>query len=318
MSSAEDANRESGTILSWDPTWFGLPVDEWGPELERAICQFQADWGIVETGLCADETLRRVVLDRLADEQCFDVFDAPESGVAPDPPPIEHIVVAGKHCKINWPKVVTFEEDDRYKITKGYSTKQRKGRGCVIHWPVTYTPLGTVRVLNKRGYGTHFEIGPPIGASGDVTIYQYADVAHHTWHAVGGNSLVGIDVSSPVYWKDKVLKKLERLGHSPRPKITGVRVNGWRTPAIIGYHENQLQAFYALLGALKKHADIELAAPAYTGDPMTIKTLKSRSQIKDGVFHHAEVDTSRRGKWDTAGLDLRLAVTEAEKNIPSE
>ena len=313
MDELELENRASAEAYCWDPTWFGLPPGTWGQILQDAICDFQEMWGIAPDGYCGDVTIRRLLLDRLADEEA--VPEELDPAVTVAEVAAEEIIVSGKRLPIKWPSVLTYEEQGGLKVTKGFSSrKKRKGRGCVIHWPVTYSPRQTVAVLNKRGYGTHFEIGPPIGDAAEVTIYQYVDVGHSTWHAVGANSLIGIDVSSPVYAKPKVLRKLARLGHTERPTLTGYRINGWRAPTILGYHENQLQALYALLGALRSHADIELAAPAHTGDPMRIKSLKSKRDIKDGVFHHAEVDVARRGKWDTAGIDLAHAVEEAKKH----
>ena len=302
MSEKSILNRESSGVYGWDPTWFDLPPDTWGFELEDAIADFQDEWSIPIDGVCGDITFRRLQLMR---DQFLDLnLDEPEDAG-------ESIIVDGEHLPIKWDRVLTYDDQGGLRVTKGFSDKPRTGKGCVVHWPVTYTPQQTVSVLNKRGYGTHFEIGPPIGPAGDVTIYQYVDASMQTWHAVGANHMVGIDITSPVYTKQKILSKLEALGHTERPILSGYRVNGWKTPAIVGYHENQLKALYALLGALHVHCGIVLKAPAHTGDPMDIRSLTSKRSIRNGVFHHAEVDVARRGKWDTVGVDLKDAVNAA-------
>jgi len=318
----EERNKASALGLGWRPDWFGLPTNEWGAPLTAAIKQFQQEWCVIDDGYCGETTFSRLLLcreDSTPEQQ--DIF--PEDL---EPKPSDSILVGGERVPIQWEHVLTPDEPGALKLTTGFSKKRRTGKGVVVHWPVTYSPQATLRALNSRKVGTHFEIGPPVGDEAVVTIYQYCDVDYRAYHAVRCNDFVGVDISSPVYAKESVLSRLSKMGHAERPIISGCNVNGWSTPDIIGYHENQLKALYALLAALHLHAGIVLSAPAFTGDASVIKRAKSWAFIKDnpGVYHHAEVDLPRKrkdgkvrasGKWDTAGVDLNLACEEATKLI---
>jgi len=322
----EGRNKESASTLGWRPDWFGLPDNAWGVELTSAIKQFQREWCLVDDGFCGSMTFLRLLLFHETDI-CED--QPVQQDIFPDEleqEPSEHILVGGERVPIKWATVLTPDEPGALKLTKGFSKRKRTGKGVVVHWPVTYSPQATIKVLNSRKVGTHFEIGPPIGEDAVVTIYQYCDVSYRAYHAVKCNDFVGVDISSPVYAKSSVLNRLKKLGHSDRPTLAGYKINGWTAPDIVGYHENQLKALYALLAALHTHAGIVLEAPAYTGDPKNIKRAPTWAFIKDnpGVYHHAEVDLPRRrkdgklrasGKWDTAGVDLKLACEEAKTLI---
>ena len=311
MASASEYNLKSAEKHNWSPEDFGLPPNEFGDALTDAVKDFQEEWGLIVDGYCGPNTVRR--LDFIKE-----YTDAPE----PVSQSSDFIVVGGKRCPIAWPDVVTFDENPDWALESGYSKRARAGKGAVVHWPVTYEPRQTLRVLNKRGVGTHFEIGPAMEPDGAVTIYQYCDVKHRAYHATTANHFVGIDVSSPVYSKKSVLDKLKKLGHSPRPIITALKINGWKPGPILGYHDNQIKALVALLAALHEHAGVVLEAPAHTGNWRKIVSLKNKDQMVPGVYHHAEVDypkkkkdgkIRRQGKWDTAGICLFTAVTAAKQ-----
>ena len=308
MASASEYNKKSASEHGWSPADFGLPPKKFGDDLTEAVKLFQAEWDLAVDGYCGPNTVRR--LDMLADY----------SGDEPTTPPrgSDYIVVGGKKLNIDWPNVVTFDEEGGYSLTKGFSKKNRAGKGAVIHWPVTYEPSQTIKVLNKRGVGTHFEIGPAMGLGGDVTIYQYCDVKHRAYHSKTANNFVGIDVSTPVYAKPSVIQKLIDLGHSPRPVIDNIKINGWKPGPILGYHENQIRALIALLAALNEHAGVVLDAPAHTGNWRNVRSLHRKADVIPGVYHHAEVDYpvdgKRQGKWDTAGICLKQ-VTDLAKHL---
>ena len=306
----DDLNHLYGTRLGWDPSWFDLEPDEWDL-VDGRIREFQRKFpDLKDDGICGPATYARLIVARTA----ADLTQVPPSESKGKPS--DTIVVGGEHRGILWPDVMTFDEEGGLVVTGGKSTRPRKGLGAVIHWPVTYTPQQTIVALNRRNAGTHFEIGPPMGNDGKVTIYQYADVEHHTWHAKGCNSFVGIDISSPVYARKAVMDKCARLGMAKRPVIRGCTINGWKAPPIMGYHDNQVRALAALLGALNRHAGVALAAPGSTGNYKRLRRVSSRDEITDGVYHHAEVDFLKRGKWDTAGLDLPAVVEAAKGATP--
>ena len=312
------ANKKYAKPFGWSPTDFGLETGDFSVRLTEAVKLFQKEWALSADGICGPTSSSRLDISKISCNQqtnfdFLDQLDVIES---------DSILVGGKRLPMLWPHVSTPDEEGAPVLTGGYSkNKKRTGKGAVIHWPCTYTPAQTLRVLNARNVGTHFEIGPPIGESAKVTIYQYADTDKRTWHATTANHFVGIDITSPVYAKKRILEKLERLGHSKRPIITNLNINGFKPGPIIGYHDNQINALTALLAALHVHCGVALEAPAFTGNWRNIQRVANKAAITSGVYHHAEVDypvkrkdgkIRPQGKWDTAGLDLKTITDNAK------
>jgi len=314
------ANKKYAKKLGWTPEDWGLPSGVFGAALTVVVKKFQTEWELEVDGICGPMTASRLSVSKVSElpQNEFDFLN--ETDVIER----DSILVNGKRVPVLWPYISTPDEEGAPKLTGGYSkSKKRTGKGAVIHWPVTYTPAQTIRILNKRDVGTHFEIGPPIGDDAKVTIYQYVDTNKRAFHAITANDFIGIDVTSPVYAKKKVLDRLKRLGHAERPIIDNLKINGYRPGPIIGYHENQVNALTALLAALHVHCDVVLEAPAHTGNWRNIQRVKNKAAVKSGVYHHAEVDypikrkdgkIRAQGKWDTAGLDL-LEITDNAKRL---
>ena len=298
-------NRQAAASFGWSPGWFGVSGDEWGAPLAHAIARFQRLNAIEVDGYCGDATFRRALTRRILDGS--EVLDP-----LPQPEPADQILVGGELVAGGWHTIATPGEQGALVLgDEDFGRRERKLeelRAVVIHWDATSSAQATHRVLDGRGLSTHFVV------DWDGTVYQLGDVTRTAWHAKGANRYtIGIDINTPVGRSDveDVNRKLERLGQVARPVVDDVRINGWYPGRFLGAHAVQLEALAALLGALER-ALPELRLKAHTDNPKRVERLAKVSESKlRGVYHHAEVDFAKRGKWDTAGVDLHALVESA-------
>ena len=126
-------NEASAAKLGWDPDWFGcLNFDE---DLVNAVKKWQRKNKIVADGLVGPTTFRRVWTER-------------ESNISEHTPKRilcgndqKHIVHNGNFFKINWDKVVLWDDDNGLSTKPGtyssYAGKEdRKPTFFVNHWDV--------------------------------------------------------------------------------------------------------------------------------------------------------------------------------------
>lgn len=314
-----ELNASSSGELCWDPTWFGLAESALVDDIVAAIKRYQATApGLLVDGWAGLSTFRRILSDRVADG-LEDVPDLSGAMVG------DSILIGGKLCPINWPKVVTPGELGAL-VLKGGQGKLEPGREvnrAVIHWPVTLNAATTLRVLNGRDVGTNFEV------DWDGTIYQFADVDAPTWHSGISwinKASVGIDVSNPVgrKWNKKFAGLSKRSGgpQPKRPLLGGFKINGWNPGRFLGFHQVQIEALVALLAGLAKYKALPLVNPAAGDNWRHLHYVrKGKPGVVPGVYHHAEVDYPRRkrgykkkrrsGKWDTAGINLPAVCAAA-------
>ena len=86
--------------------------------------------------------------------------------------------------------------------------RRRSGpKFIVIHYTMTGSPRSTVRVLNKRGLSTHYEVDQ----SGNI--YEYADPgSEYTWHGGKMNSYsIGIDITSGGRFSNSQINGVRKL-----------------------------------------------------------------------------------------------------------
>lgn len=288
-------NQRAAARFEWDPTWFGLEADDYGPALETAIKAYQNTEKLVEDGWAHIRTYRRLLTDKIV---------AGEVKLAePTATPGDSILVGEKLLPIPWPRVVTPGEEGALTLRRGFSARRRppgEVRAAIIHWDVATSAAACHRILNLGGISSHFVI------DWDGTIYQMVDLAHTAWHAghqrINGAS-IGIDFNNPV--RAKYASKLEKLGQKKRKKISGWKINGWTPKPFLAMHEVQVEALVGLLAGLAAHFP-NLALDAVKYDKA--KTINRQDGLSipsfSGVYHHAEVDVRKRGKWDTAGVVL--------------
>ena len=93
-----------------------------------------------------------------------------------------------------WKNFINEDIQDDTDVFPRKTTPSRAGapKFIVIHYTMTTSPAATVRVLNKRGLSTHYEIGQ------DGEIHKYADPgSEYTWHGgLMNRHSIGIDITS--------------------------------------------------------------------------------------------------------------------------
>lgn len=269
-------NKGSSVMLGWDPTWFGLSKDEFGPKLETAIKEFQKSLGVKEDGLVGPITYARLETAR---EALSDVS--------------AHLNCGLKEVSIEYPKVdvETFYQklpSGNYKHVS--YNKPRNVNKIVVHWDAALSAQSCFNILKKRGYSTHFAI------DNDGTICQFLNTNHIAYHVKESNKdSIGIDISNAFYLKYN--KTYEKRGFGKRPVITST-VNGQIVGPHLGYYPEQIRAAKELIKVLCKEYDIPLEIPAgIVTDP----------ENTPGVMFHYHLND---GKIDTAGFPLDLIISE--------
>lgn len=307
----DKAIRE-GTLRPEDLELLGCPPDAPSDIVQRYVADFQAELGIPSDGWAGPMTELRLDIMRIA-EGIGEFFA--DKVVPPTPEPMGEIVVGGKLVSIPWARVVHLRHPDAMPL-KRFSKRKKCKPGMIIHWPVTYTVIKFVRVMLARKLGSHFSISAPYidPETGDVyvIIWQHGDPIFRGVHAIGSNDFVGIDITSPVHARDKVLTKLQKMGCAPRPIIKDARVQGWRPKPFLGLHPVQEQALAALLAALHvSPLGLVLETPDDDGW-MNMRRLKSKKDRTPGLYSHAQVDFRKSGKYDYAGCNTPKIIGMAQ------
>lgn len=272
-------NRGSSTMLGWDPTWFGLLENDWGPALEREIKSFQKEYDIKVDGLVGPVTFTRMQTAR-------DAIDEEK----------KHIHTGLKQSTVDAPRVdvKTFYDKlpkSNYRFVN--LNVERNINKIVIHWDAALSTESCFKILKKRGYSTHFSI------DNDGTIYQFLNTNHEAYHAKESNSdSIGIDISNAYYLKYNDV--YERRGFGRRPVITS-KVNGEKLGPHLGYYARQISATKELIKSLCDRYDIPLVMPD--------KFVKDPASTPGIMFHYHLND----GKIDTAGFPLDIIIKELDE-----
>lgn len=313
-----DELQENLAEFEMDPTWFGLPPDEWSPILVDAVQELQDFYGLGVSGLVDEELFRRIMLER----------HFSEPSVEPPPTvPQDCILVGGVKRPIPWPHVITPDDEGGREIERHYMKGDRmrsrfngrtvpmdQVRRVVVHWTVTRSASHTWRVAwgTRRSVSTHFEI------NWNGWIYQLADVAFQAYHSGIGhvnNMTIGVDLTNPVLlsYQDRLVE----VNQSPRPVVEGWRINGWDPGAFLGPTQQQVDALAALAKGLQDVCQVPLVAPLYQRpDRLTSRQVKGQSAseaarlVPFGWVHHGEV---LKGKWDHAGINLPGILKQARE-----
>ena len=286
-------NKDTSRKYGWEPSWFG--ADDFGPELDQKVKEFQRSLGITADGLVGPSTYRRIFAHREAN-----IDDYEPSG--------ENIVYNGKFFPINWKKVDLWDEPHGLEMSKGtysdYSGKEPRDISMFVnHWDVCLSSKSCADVLNKRKVSVQFCI------DNDGTIYQLADMQHACWHAGSrtvNHKSVGVEISNAFYLKyqDWYTKRF-----GPRPIIDDAVVHGKKLETHLGFYPIQIEALKALWEAVSNACDIPLEAPTKNGELDTGENKDVSSGQFEGFVNHYNI-TAR--KIDCAGLDLVKLLNEVK------
>ena len=300
-------NEASAAKLGWDPDWFGcLNFDE---DLVNAVKKWQRKNKIVADGLVGPTTFRRVWTEREANIS----EHTPKRMICGNDQ--KHIVHNGNFFKINWDKVVLWDDDNGLSTKPGtyssYAGKEdRKPTFFVNHWDVCLSAESCARVLAKRGISIHFCI------DNDGTIYQLLDTQHAAWQAGGktwNHKSIGVEISNAYYLKyqDWYVKN----GFGERPVQEDAVVHGGKLKPFTDFYPVQLEALKALWNAIHDATGIPLQCPTDSNGEL-VKGVDRRCEAStyEGFINHYNL-TKR--KIDCAGLDLVKLIDEAKKEKTS-
>lgn len=307
----QQANKESAEAWGWSPKWLGLDGDPHGDDLAAAIRSVQGMWDLPVTGYADDATARRMLLEEALSRPPAQDHAGTSTG---------ELALGDDRVVVDWPHVVSLDAPGNMALERVYRrgghVKHRFGRRralgsidqVIVHWDVTPSAATTRRVLSNKGISTHMVIDH------DGTVYQLVDLRCAAWHAgvrAVNRRSIGIDLNTEVgggHKTEAIQRRLAAAGR-PRPVVRGASINGWKPGPFLGVYPRQVEALVAVLAALARYLPIPLVSPAHTGKPLTLRFDKRAAKVRPpGVYHHAEV---RRGKWDTAGVDLADVCQQA-------
>ena len=289
-------NEASSSKLGWTPEWFGAKYfDE---DLLEEIKLWQKKHGLTADGLCGPATHRRIYNERVSNLEDYVPYEHAKKGEA-------HIVHQGNFFKIDWPKVVLWNEPGGLKLSGGYTPyfEKRNITNFVNHWDVCLNSKTCARVLNKRGISVHFCI------DNDGTIYQLTDMNNACWHAGSkkwNHNSVGVEISNAYYLKYQPW--YERHGFGAREVISGETVHGSNMDDFLDFYPEQIKALQALWKAVHESIGIPLKCPlGKDGETLKkVSTSAAAGRFKGFVSHY---HLTRR-KIDCAGLDINNLLKE--------
>lgn len=176
--------------------------------------------------------------------------------------------------------------------TGNFNKASRDLKQVVVHWG-GLNPQHLARVFSNRKASSHFAVGR-CEVTNKVKIFQMIDLAHITWHSVGGNrNSIGIDVCQQ--------PELKHLGYYRKHNY---KVDTIENPAYeFGYGPKKIisldteieSATVYLLFSLIKSFGIDFNMP----DTATKRVSKEQFE-EGGLFSHFHADFKNKGKWDIA------------------
>lgn len=299
-------NQASASKLGWNPSWFGEEHND--ESLVKAVKLWQKDHGITADGLVGPMTYRRAWTERAAEISDYKPSSSIYDLTADRCDDQKHIVHNGQFLKIDWPKVVLWDEPNGFKIKSGnyydYSGKEdRKPTMFVNHWDVCLSAESCAKVLNRRGISVHFCI------DNDGTIYQILDTQHGAWHAGdlrGNKQGIGVEISNAYYTKYQ--DWYVRNGFGERPIQEQGWVHGKRLDPFLDFYPVQIKALQALWAAIHNGLGIPLEYPKNSEGYVETGVHKGCPSGKfKGFCNHYNFT---RKKIDCAGLDLPTLLEE--------
>jgi hypothetical protein len=236
----------------------------------------------------------------LAPSKDIDQDKIPQKPVPPKKKNLKYIWCDGERVLIDWPKVVTHKEEEKWKLPEKCMRLRLDARDelidkFVVHWDGCLSSEMCHKVLESRGLSVHFCI------DNDGTIIQLMDTNNIAWHARGVNTKsIGVEVSNAVY--TKYAKKYKPA----RPVWNDVECHGKQIGPILGFTDEQVKALKVLTKTVCERYKIPLAVPLNDNGELIKGVTKSWKTFK-GVMAHYHLN---KGKTDPAGLDLKEVVKD--------
>lgn len=301
-------NESSAEKLGWDPSWFRC--EYFDEDLFDAIESWQRENNLTADGLVGPMTFRRLWTERehnISEHRPRSVSCGPGE---------KFIVHNGKFIKIDWDKVVLWDEPDGLKLEGGHYRRMeqdRKPTQFTNHWDVCLSSESMAKVVNRRGIGIHF------GIDNDGTIYQLKDTQYGVFHAgnrYGNKWGIGLEIANAYYTKYQ--SWYERNGFGPRPVVAKgeAQVHGTSLGEHLGFYPVQIEALKKLWKAVHLGIGIPLEAPRYyNGEPILTVDPKCSSGEFAGFNQHYHYT---KKKIDCAGLDIWTLLEEVKEEIDRE
>lgn len=283
-------NQDRAKKEGWDASLFDCKAID--ASFVNAVASFQQANGLTPDGLCGSNTFRRKLSE-----------DMEEITISKVGSNTEYIIANGRKVRIYWDKVTTFDEEPKFKATKGFYTSRqtRYPNFFVTHWDVTLSATHCFDILHKRGLMVHFLI------DNDGRIIQTCDMDNVCFHAgsqIWNANSIGVEISNAydLKWQSWYEKK----GFGPRPIVKGAKVHGSTLEDHLGFYEVQERALAALWEAVSFAYGIPLRLPSVQD---TIDEA-SRSGEFRGFIHHYNLTTK---KIDCAGMDNNKVLRWAQE-----
>lgn len=298
-------NKSSSDSLGWSPSWFG--ADEVDENLVSAVKKWQKKMGLKADGLVGPMTYRRIWSEREAEisshtprPACYDSEQ-------------KYIVHNGKFHKIDWDKVVLWDEDGGLECEPGTYTSyagkpDRKPHYFVNHWDVCLSSQSMAKVISMRGISIHY------GIDNDGTIYQLLDTQHAAWQAGGrkwNHDSIGLELANAYYPKYQSWYEKNGFGSRPVVKKGEAVCHGSSLGEHLGFYPIQIEAAKALWKAVHNALDIPLECPTSAGKMISTVDPRCEASKFEGFINHYNLT---RRKIDCAGLDLLTHLEDIKTN----
>jgi hypothetical protein len=171
-----------------------------------------------------------------------------------------------------------------------FSKKERDINAVIVHWG-GLNPQHLGRVFANRKASSHLAVGI-CENTGEIGVFQYLDMAHVAWHAVGANqNTIGIDICQQ--------PEVKHLGYY---KKHGYDIQTIENPAK-GYGPSKIVSLDPRIQKATASLLINLCeAFGIREDYATLEDgLVSKERLAEGgLFSHFHVDFKQVGKWDVA------------------
>ena len=172
-----------------------------------------------------------------------------------------------------------------------FNKRSRTINSAIVHWG-GLNPQHLARVFSNRKASSHFAVGRSED-SGEVGIYQYLDVAHIAWHAVGANTnSIGIDICQQ--------PEVKHLGYYANRQYDVQTIDNpaaphYGPPKVISLDSQIKTATVELLRGLEVAFSIPKCIP-----PTSQHQIDKDLLAQGGIFSHFHVDFKNQRKWDVA------------------